>query len=98
MNLEVSNCQFFLMFGFECVAKDIEGWLLFCTSCLVYSQLWLNVSENDCHFWLQTKILKQNTLHAPPLFDLPIHPLHYTPNSNRRHLSIIASLMCTCHV
>ncbi len=58
----------FVMFGFECVAKDIEGWLLFCTSCLVYSQLWLNLSENDCHFWIQTKILKENTLHAP-LFD-----------------------------
>jgi hypothetical protein len=72
---EFGGCQWpnFFMFSFECVAKDIEGWLLFCTSYLVYSQFWLNVSESDCHFWLQTKILQQTTLHAP-LFDFLYTP------------------------
>jgi len=32
------------VFGFQCVNKNIEGWLFrFCISNLVYSQIWLNL-------------------------------------------------------
>jgi len=36
--------------GFQSVAKDMEGWLKFNTSYMVYSHIWLNIPNNDCHF------------------------------------------------
>jgi hypothetical protein len=44
------NFQIFV-FGFQCVAKDMEGWLKFCTSYMVYSHIWLNLPKNDGHFF-----------------------------------------------
>ncbi len=29
---------------------DLEGWLKIYTSCPVYSQIWLNLPRDDCHF------------------------------------------------
>jgi len=39
------------IFGFQCVAKDMEGWFKFDTSYMVYSHIWLNIPKNDCHFF-----------------------------------------------
>jgi len=39
------------IFNFYCVAKNIEGWLKICTLFLVYSQIWLNLPRDDCHFF-----------------------------------------------
>jgi hypothetical protein len=39
------------MFNFYCVAKNIEGWLKICTLFLAYSQIWLNLPRDDCHFF-----------------------------------------------
>jgi len=39
-----------LTFGFQWVAKYIEGWLKTYTSYLVYSQIWLNLPKKDCQF------------------------------------------------
>ncbi len=36
--LKISKNHRIPTFGFECVAKDIEGGLKFCTSYMVYSQ------------------------------------------------------------
>ncbi len=38
------------MVGFDCVAKNIEGWFFDKTSYLVYSQICLNLPKDDCHF------------------------------------------------
>lgn len=43
-NHQISICDF------ECIAKDIKGWLKFSTSSLVYSQISLNLLKEDCHF------------------------------------------------
>jgi len=37
------------IFGFQCVAKKIERSLMFCTSDMVYSQIWLYLSSDDHH-------------------------------------------------
>jgi hypothetical protein len=39
------------IFGFQCVAKNIERSLMFCTSDMVYSQIWLYLSSDDHHFF-----------------------------------------------
>jgi hypothetical protein len=49
------NCQIHIC-GFHCVAKHIIRWLNICTLFLVYSQIWLNLHTDDCHFFLQTEI------------------------------------------
>jgi hypothetical protein len=38
------------IFGFQCVTKNMEGWLNICTSYLIYNQICLNFSSDDCHF------------------------------------------------
>ncbi len=35
----------------QCVDESVEGQLKFCTSFLVYSQIWLNLPMDDCHFF-----------------------------------------------
>ncbi len=44
------NHQIFI-FGFQCVTKNIEGWLKFHTSNTVYSQIWLNIPRDDRQFF-----------------------------------------------
>jgi hypothetical protein len=47
------NClkHHIFIFGFQYVAKNIEGWLNICTSYVIYNQIWLNFSSSDdCHF------------------------------------------------
>jgi len=36
--------------GFHCAAKHTEAWIKICASFLVYSQIWLNLPRDDCHF------------------------------------------------
>jgi hypothetical protein len=43
------NCQISI-FGFQCVAKNIEGKLDTCIWYLVYSQIWLQHPQEDVHF------------------------------------------------
>jgi hypothetical protein len=47
------------IYGFQCVAKNIEGWLNISTSYMANSEIWLNLLTdppflqlpgNDCHF------------------------------------------------
>jgi hypothetical protein len=38
------------IFGSEDATKDIEGWLKFCISYPVYSQIWLILPGDYCHF------------------------------------------------
>ncbi len=49
--------------GFQCVAKNIKGWLKFYISYLVYSQVWLILPRDDCNCKLQTKIAR-NTIRS----------------------------------
>ncbi len=55
--LKLFNCQKWEKgkknptFGFQWVAKYIEGWLKAYTSYLVYSQIWLNLPKKDCQFF-----------------------------------------------
>jgi len=37
----------FFRFGFQCVAKNINKALKFCTSYLIYNQIWLNLPKDD---------------------------------------------------
>jgi hypothetical protein len=39
------------MFGFFFLAKITKGWLKYCTSYLVYCQIWLNLPLDDSHFF-----------------------------------------------
>jgi hypothetical protein len=38
------------IFCFKCIAINIKGWLNISTSFLVYSQIWVNIPRDDCHF------------------------------------------------
>jgi hypothetical protein len=38
------------IFGSECVAKNIQGWLKFCIAYGVYSQIWLNFPKASILF------------------------------------------------
>jgi hypothetical protein len=40
------------MFGFKCVAINIEVWLNISTLHLVYNHIWPNLPEDDCLFFL----------------------------------------------
>jgi hypothetical protein len=53
--------QHIRIFGFQWVAKTIEGWLKICTLLLVYSQIWLNLPTDDCQFGY--KQTKRNSVH-----------------------------------
>jgi hypothetical protein len=37
----------FFRFGFQCVSKKISRPLNFCTSYLIYNQIWLNLPKDD---------------------------------------------------
>jgi hypothetical protein len=50
------------IFGFQSVAKIyIKGWLKFCNSQMVYSQIWLNLPEDDHYFGFFFLILQKKT-------------------------------------
>jgi hypothetical protein len=52
------------VFGFQCVNKNIEGWLFrFCISNLVYSQIWLNLPMAITTFSTNKSPWKNNTWH-----------------------------------
>ncbi len=72
------NCQIHIC-GFHCVAKHIIRWLKICTLFLVYSQIWLNLHTDDCHFFLQTEIpLKEkHWLTLLQLHSLKLQLLHW---------------------
>jgi hypothetical protein len=54
----------------QCVAKNIEGWLKFCISYMIYSQIWLNLPRMTVTFstssngwsplWVKTKLLRRS--------------------------------------
>jgi hypothetical protein len=46
----ISKTHQICIFDFQCVAKNIKGYLKFCTSYLVCNQIWLNLLRDDCHF------------------------------------------------
>jgi hypothetical protein len=45
----------------KCNKKNIKGWLKFCNSQMVYSQIWLNLPEDDHYFGFFNLILQKNT-------------------------------------
>jgi hypothetical protein len=53
---ESKNCQIHIC-GFPCVAKDIEGRLKICTLFLFNSQIWLNLSRHDRHFFQISQLM-----------------------------------------
>ncbi len=48
---EGENSIRFLFYFFQCVTQNIDGWLIFSAWHMVYSQIWLNLPWNDCHFF-----------------------------------------------
>jgi hypothetical protein len=59
---EGKNTTRFFILLFQCVNKNIEGWLKFCALHMVYSQIWLNLPWNDCHFFYIFLICMSPTL------------------------------------
>jgi hypothetical protein len=64
-----TSCKNFSIsiFGFlMCSQINVELWLKFCSSYMVYSHIWVNLAWDYCHLfyilplWLKTKILKKN--------------------------------------
>lgn len=45
-----SKNYYILIFGFQCVAINIEGWSKICISPMVYNQFWLNLPRDYHHF------------------------------------------------
>jgi hypothetical protein len=39
-----------MVFCFQCLAHNIKRWLKNCSSCVVYSQNWLNLPRDDLNF------------------------------------------------
>jgi hypothetical protein len=46
----IINHHIIYIFGFHCVARNVKGWLGFCSSYVVYSHIWLNLPMDDPHF------------------------------------------------
>jgi hypothetical protein len=47
--IEQKSSNFYIWFSMS--AKIIEGQLKFCTSCMVYSHIWLNTPRDESHFF-----------------------------------------------
>ncbi len=55
----IKDCQI-PIFGFHCVARNMEGWLNFKTLLLVYSQIWLNFPMDNPHIGYKEKFPKKH--------------------------------------
>ncbi len=59
---EEEKIERFLDLVVHFVAKNIERWLQSCTLFLVYSQIWLNLPRDDCHFFYIFFLWRTGTL------------------------------------
>jgi hypothetical protein len=50
-NEENNNLSSISIFGFQCVAKTLNGDLNICSSYLVLQPIWLNLPRDDCPFF-----------------------------------------------
>jgi hypothetical protein len=53
-NLRGKKMHQIYIFILQCVAINIEGWLKICTSYLDYTQIWLNLLNEDGHFLISS--------------------------------------------
>ncbi len=51
MKKKMVKVSSFLYLVFPCVAQNVERWLNILISYMVYSQIWLNLPKDDCHFF-----------------------------------------------
>jgi hypothetical protein len=74
--------------GFQCVAINIEGWLKICTPYLIYSQILLDLSRDNCHFfstssygWLLLRLITGASLYIHQT-NIGINNTAFSPNSS----------------
>jgi hypothetical protein len=83
----------FVYLAFHCVTKNRKRWLNSFTLFLVYSQIWLNLLKDDCHFfyvfqWMIATLAtnKQHWIQACPEILEP-HYLGFTGRMNHTRLN-----------